>query len=1244
MNKVFPEFLGRNIELERIQRAIERSAPEPFWLDIVGEGGVGKTTLLNEIPTKLKGEHNFLFSRVIDFAQIRFFSQRWVMDSIAEADPTGFRKYRDLASVVQSPHPLSMSTDIPSKISKEFETEKAFVDCASTIAKERQRLIILIDTLEYVRETPKLYNFLLSLLSRIPYLTLITAGRPVNNEFESFKAYFTDYQKDVINLSGFSDEEAMEYFEKSVNGSQIGSEMRQKLALLTDRKPLKLALSIEWIRRGMSLPDLTQLSSIELKKMIDENYEEYEELVRDFEYELVQGFRNLQDPLSDIVLKMAHIYRRFNAELLRRLTKIHDIDKTKKQLFELPFFKVIDNDNFVLHDDVQRLIEEHIWQYIDPEGSIRKELSEIAVKYYDDLLKNSDAKLKEVEGKSPFSNEIEYEIRIFKVERMFYSLSVNLIEGFKEFNSLFDEFKNYHREELSALAVKFVKEYSRGLSPLVLGFLNTYNQGWLFVQHQEYSIAQQIIEKGLINIENLLSKIEVIDELDKVIETRLGDIYNLLGFCHRLQGNHLEAIENYEKAIKYLRENLSSKILGQQELSQQKRTISQIAETMNNLANVYRMMGSLEKARQLCHIGLLIRKKWGESRDIGNSYYVLGKISWENGGTAEAIGYFDMATREYTKAKLVINQAWVDRYLGYVRYRIGLLEEALPFIDRARAVFEEQYRQAELAETLNDLARISAERYSENDVPEEAIETANEALKIADQIGDRYRASECYLTLSNIYLILFKQTTSEAERVRWGEFAENYVKRGSQIARGKYNLFETLFSYIRGVLAYERGDYHSAFDEFLESCNLARQFKVAFFERALDTLGNYLLNLSYLNIEESILQCKQCIDRWKNYYILEKEYPQLIEEVEEILEIINETRRREDYRHRYNESMVQANYEEALKWIRVPENPTIYPHDQYYAQLLFDRARVLRRLYRYSEARRLCKLSLSIRRELKLDREIGDTHYLLGTILWEVGNNKEAVDQMHEAELCFRKANYNHGLGYVNRFLGYLFSRVRLYAEAEKRLQEAEKIFNEFNNFEGLANIHNTRSRLARINEKIEKKQRIDLAILYAEKAFDYATRAGNEYQKGEILLSLTIVHYLAERDVTKKKFNKTLKYYRKAKTILKDKNPLLLSILEGVHAVIQFEKGDFSKAFESFYRECQLAIGTKHMRLPRALEIMTDHLAKLPTKDATRICDDFIVRWQKDESASTHTEFINALSLLKEYHSYLFIASTHHI
>ena len=97
--------------------------------------------------------------------------------------------------------------------------------------------------------------------------------------------------------------------------------------------------------------------------------------------------RQLKTPLDIAVLYMAHIDRRMDSKLLSVLL---DVDEewaaaSLEELLSLPFVKEYVGTfpkKCALHDEMQKLVEKHAWQYLDISGEERKRLTRKAIEQY----------------------------------------------------------------------------------------------------------------------------------------------------------------------------------------------------------------------------------------------------------------------------------------------------------------------------------------------------------------------------------------------------------------------------------------------------------------------------------------------------------------------------------------------------------------------------------------------------------------------------------------------------------------------------------------------------------------------------------------------------------------------------------------------------------------------------------------------------------------------------------------------
>jgi hypothetical protein len=91
-----------------------------------------------------------------------------------------------------------------------------------------------------------------------------------------------------------------------------------------------------------------------------------------------------------------------------------------------------------------------------------------------------------------------------------------------------------------------------------------------------------------------------------------------------------------------------------------------------------------------------------------------------------------------------------------------------------------------------------------------------------------------------------------------------------------------------------------------------------------------------------------------------------------------------------------------------------------------------------------------------------------------------------------------------------------------------------------------------------------------------------------------------------------------------------------GMRGNILFANGDHNKAFEKLYEECKLSINTKHMRLPLALELLTEKLMQLDFPETIKICDQLTEKWKNEDFYTIHKDLERVCQLVKEFKPYI--------
>lgn len=699
MSIQFPSFIGRERELSKIDRQVGRRGSTTL-INIAGPGGIGKTAILRKVREQYRSALGILITDIVDFSHTVHRSEAWILEQIISLAPRQFpRHQRTMRKVQTASEPLT-------RLQYEGELVDAFVADFNTIASQ-QRFVILFDTLELIQDSP-LFVFVLELAKRLENTVLLLAGR--RNAEEEFSAelarIFKPSQVKTIKLEGFSEDEAIQYFEQTITPhlKRVHPNLQRNIYFLSDGRPIKISLSLDWLDRGIPImPEILKMEPSALRRMPDE---EIEILRRKFESALMEGIRKFQSPVDRIILFMAHFNKRFNRKMLEFFF-LNDLEPRQKaraskkvltEIKELPFVKYTSDDYFVLHDEMSRLVQSYVWDVDDPDRTFRKDLSERICQYYEEELES----LPEWEASTEQQRVTR---RSYEIEALYYRLYADFRSGFWHFESLFETLAGDRRSGLAALVLNFVQEFKTepAFSKVLQCFINGYYSGGVLIAREKFEDATKKLVEGKRQLEQVFDSYdwEKASSLDHYLRERSYLVYQQLGYCYRSMGDWNEAEENYRRSLKLALE-IAPKVFQLPEAFDRKKIlIQQIAEILNNLGNLYRLTGDFHEARLLCQTGILLRQGWG--LDPVMSLYVMSMILWEMGNTADSVGYL-------TKAKQVCTDdyklALLKKYHAYIMFRTGLAEEALPLLDEAEAIFRQKILRSELADALNIRCRI----------------------------------------------------------------------------------------------------------------------------------------------------------------------------------------------------------------------------------------------------------------------------------------------------------------------------------------------------------------------------------------------------------------------------------------------------------------------------------------------------------------------------------------------------------
>ena len=399
------QIVGRQKERDDIEQAI-RAEGELRILYIVGDGGIGKTRLLQEVPSivaKLQGQGAQLqYGGLWDLHQPSIQSGDGLESVIAEAlEPEGhvFDAYR--ATRQDLDRARAAGSD-PREIEKlRHSVERAFVLGFNEISA-RTRVVLALDTVEAIQYESdvvqhacqieltglEVRDWLLTNLTALRNAVIIMAGREKRQLRFDFERYFDDRLR-VISLGPFAETDTLSYFDAitkampALQHAALSAERQKVIHHYTGGFPLKIALVIELLARNLPLPRefLDSLETAELKGAA-----ERADIQQRVEKELIAGILTASDDTARVLPYVALARKGIDGELLGRLTGWPEarVEKVLNVLEPLSFTKVRPGSTCVfLHDEMYDLMERHAWSKMEQE---REEVCRVILEYYEERL------------------------------------------------------------------------------------------------------------------------------------------------------------------------------------------------------------------------------------------------------------------------------------------------------------------------------------------------------------------------------------------------------------------------------------------------------------------------------------------------------------------------------------------------------------------------------------------------------------------------------------------------------------------------------------------------------------------------------------------------------------------------------------------------------------------------------------------------------------------------------------------
>ncbi len=931
----------------------------------------------------------------------------------------------------------------------------------------------------------------------------------------------------------------------------------------------------------------------------------------------MERVNDLGQPRNEAILDIAHVYHYFDAE---RYCYLHDdvslVDARKllNELCSFSFVKPQPGGGVGLHDEMQRMVSQYVWPVLDKSGKRRRWLSGRMVQYCDERLAECE------------DDPVRWQALV--AEQLYHRLYADLKQGHRAFEPLFRQANRQHRLRFAQLLLNTLPldQFSAEFDPELAAWAKIH-QGRLLRAEEKVEDAVNLIRPA----KEKLQELGVSEGLDTVC--------NALGYCYRLLGSWEQAIAAYEESLAY---------------SQQEKDARQIAETMNNIANVCRLSGDFERANRYSLVGLKIRERLDDKQAMGNSCYVRGMISWEIGNTAEAAVYGQRARELFTQTDDLPGVAEVDRFESYLHFRTGDLDKAWNLVERARAVFAERGIGLGLADTLNLQARILVDKYAAEGETDEGFREieglAKEALGVAERIRDHYKIAECHLTLCRLYYRWGRHFQEQKDQVNAEKYyqaarREYMDKEGGQAARERnYLALWSVYEWAMADLAYEADAWKTAFEHYLEECATAARFKEPRFARALNGLSDRLHRLPAGDDGSRELTRQYCdyvIASWKARG-LDRYFPEVVEECEYIKTFFRLVAPKQVKQLRQWGADLLARGE----WQRAADVyqgllalGQTYTPDEQAAWAMNQSAWAYRQMGDFTQARRLCQQSLLIRQRLQDIAPIADSRLMMGTIMWTTGNTTEATRYLRLAQEFYSQIGDEVGLAHVNRHTAFMHFRIADHEKSLEYLTQAENTFRKKDRQVDLADALNLRARILHGEEHPEEAREL------ANESRCLAEENGAYYILAEAWLTLGLIEYkTGQKAFQEGNKEKAQQHFEQAKAFHENGYPiakrhgynLLLSVYESVAGGIAFEEGRYADALRHYVQDLEFGTRYERARMRRELDRIVNRLVQLPGKMRRFYADYIINEWQDRGLAETTPDVPRLFQLLKEYSEYV--------
>lgn len=523
-------FIGREKELELIHNTIYSSSKSNI-IRLRAEGGIGKTRLLKKLLSRYTTDEKMIVIDIIDYDSYQILNIEHIESAIIDVFPEG--TFAEFESLKKDFNNQQISEKLQKLIFEKFIT-------AFNHAIESKKMLFFIDTIEKI-EDEVFWRKLQILTKDLENITLILSGR--ENNFSNETTLFDKYSDNFSNVSDlklepFSVSESQKYLNKKCklfDAKFFPKHIERDLIDLVKGKPILLDLVIEWAVIQDDFND--SVKEIIGLQDIDDNKKSIEfekNLVNHLGEENIVRIMSLQSPLT------LELYNKILNELYDESVS----EKDFREIQQTTYIKDLENGTIVFHDEMDRLVKEHLVPDFDESylKEMESRIFKITAEYYKEKLSGLDYQqnfVSENDFVTKYRKKYEYEQYVVLLVKALFKTSGQSSEAYKTLKTEFAKAKSEYNYKLMKKLIS-VSCIDTLVSLEQKADYITMNAKTLSVQGHNQD-AKKLIENYIME--------------NKPSEKAMANLYNMLAGIETSIGELLNAKEHQSKAYMFFENN-----------------------------------------------------------------------------------------------------------------------------------------------------------------------------------------------------------------------------------------------------------------------------------------------------------------------------------------------------------------------------------------------------------------------------------------------------------------------------------------------------------------------------------------------------------------------------------------------------------------------------------------------------------------------------------------------------------------